>query len=169
MNTTLNRIDRKLKIGKGYHLSIAVNEKGKILSLRIRKKYCGDIKDAKYLYKHLPYKPEIILFDKAYDSEPLHKYFSQLGVRSIIPVRKGAIRGFHRLALKRDSPRKLYNKRNIVESTFFAWKKKFGSSVSAKLICSARTDAYCKAIMHNIFFKIIRLSGLDPFIRRCPK
>ena len=155
----IKRIDRKLKFGKGYHLSIAVSETSKILSLRLRKRYCSDIKDAKYLYKHLPNKPKIILFDKGYDAEWLHKYFSQLNVRSIVPVRKNAVRGFHRLALKRDFPKKLYNQRNRVESVFHAFKAKFGSSVSSKSICSARTEVYCKAIIHNIFLILFRLLG----------
>lgn len=69
----IKRIDRELKLSKGYHFSILVNENSKILSLRLRKKYCGDIKDAKYLYKQLTNKQKIILFDKGYNAEYLHK------------------------------------------------------------------------------------------------
>ena len=56
----IKRIDRKLLLGKGFHLSIAVGENSQILSLRLRKKYCHDIKDVKYLTKRIPNKPEII-------------------------------------------------------------------------------------------------------------
>ena len=155
----IKRIDRELKLGKGFHFSIAVSENSQILSLRLRKKYCHDIKDVKYLYKRLPQKPKIILLDKGYDAEWMHKYFSRQKVRSIAPVRKNAVRGFYRLNLKNNFPKQIYNKRNRVESIFHAFKQKFGGSVSSKNICSARTEVYCKAILHNIFSKMIRLLG----------
>ncbi len=56
-----------------------------------------------------------------------------------------------RLMMKRNFPKKRYNQRNMVESTFHSFKQKFGSDVSSKLIRSARSEIYCKAILHNIF------------------
>lgn len=158
----IKRIGRDSMFGKGYHFSIAVGENSQILSLRLRKKYCHDIKDVKYLFSHLPNKPNILLLDKGYDAEWMHKYFAQQRVRSIAPVRKNIRRGFHRLALKRNFPTKLYNQRNRVESIFHAFKAKFGSSVSSRHIASARSEVYCKAIIHNLFLKIIRLLGQTP-------
>ncbi|MFH1589408.1 MAG: transposase [archaeon] len=161
----IKRIDRESMFGKGYHFSIAVGENSQILSLRLRKKYCHDIKDVKYLFTHLPNKLNIILLDKGYDAEWMHKYFAQRRVRSIAPVRKNVKRGFHRLALKRDFPTKIYHERNRVESIFHSFKAKFGSSVSSRHIASARSDVYCKAILHNIFFILIRLLGQTLKIR----
>ena len=92
----IHRIDAKRPFGKGYHLSIIVGEKSKILSLRIRQKYCHDMKDIKYLIKRLPNKPKIILMDKGYDSEKLHKYFAMQNIRSIAPVKKNWERGQRR-------------------------------------------------------------------------
>ena len=158
----IKRIDRELKLGKGYHFSIAVAENSQILGLRLRKTYCHDIKDVKYLIKRLPAIPEIVLLDKGYDAEWLHKFFALLGVRSIAPVRKGAVRGFHRLKLKKDFPKDLYHQRNRVESIFHAFKQKFGSSVSSRLIASARSEVYCKAILHNLFLRIMQLLGQTP-------
>ena len=165
----IKRIDRDTKLGKGYHFSIAVGENSQILSLRLRKKYCHDIKDVKYLFSHIPNKPKIILLDKGYDAEWMHKYFAQQKVRSIAPVRKNARRGFHRLGLKRDFPTKIYTERNRVESIFHAFKAKFGSSVSSRHIASARSEVYCKAILHNIFSSLIRLLGQTLRIWVCPK
>jgi len=155
----IKRIDRESMFGKGFHFSIAVGENSQILSLRLRKRYCHDIKDVKYLYKNLVSKPEMILLDKGYDAEWMHKFFASQNVRSIAPVRKNAYRGFHRLALKRDFPKKLYGQRNRVESIFHAFKTKFGSSVSSRKITSARAEVYCKAIIHNMFVFLVRLLG----------
>ncbi|MCF7799254.1 hypothetical protein K9M74_05110, partial [Candidatus Woesearchaeota archaeon] len=47
-------------------------------------------------------------------------------------------------------------------SIFHAFKQKFGSSVSSRHIASARSEVYCKAILHNIFLLLARLSGQTP-------
>lgn len=155
----LRRIDGKKPFSKGYHFSIIVGENSKILSLRIRKKYTHDIKDAKYLTKRLTFKPKIILMDKGYDSEKLHRFFAERNIRSIAPVKKNFKKGQIRRKLKNNFPQKLYNKRSRVESIFHALKQKYGASISSKKIRPARTEAYCKAILHNLSLKIIRLLG----------
>jgi len=119
------------------------------------------------LYKQLTHKPNTILLDRGYDAEWIHKYFAQQQVQSIAPVRKNIRRGFYRLALKRNFPKELYAQRNRVESIFHAFKTKYGSSVSSRHIASARSEVYCKAILHNIFLRIFRLLGQTLFQRLC--
>ena len=155
----IKRIDGEYKFSKGFHFSIITDEKGKIQGLRIRKKYSHDVKDIKVLFKHLKNKPKIILMDKGYDAEWIHELFENAGIRSIAPTRKNAKRGFYRKKLMRNFPKKLYNKRNMVESIFHAFKQKYGSSVSSKNINSARSEVYCKAILHNIYLNILKVLG----------
>ena len=155
----INRIDGKRPFCKGYHLSILVGEDSKILNLRIRKKYCHDMKDVKYLLKNLKNNPKIILMDKGYDSEPLHRYFATQNIWSIAPVRKNWKKGQLRKKLKEHFPQKIYNKRTRVESIFHALNQKYGSSVSSIKISCARTEIYCRAILHNLFLNIIQLLG----------
>ena len=146
----IHRIDGKRPFCKGYHLSILVGEDSKILNLRIRKKYCHDTKDVKYLFRSLPKKPKIILMDKGYDSESLHRYFAMQNIWSIAPVRKNWATGQLRKKLKENFPQKIYNKRNRVESIFHALNQKYGSSISSIQISCARTEIYCRSILHNI-------------------
>ncbi|MFH2028186.1 MAG: transposase [Nanoarchaeota archaeon] len=155
----IRRIDAKRPFCKGYHLSIIVGENSQILSLRIRKRYAHDIKDVKYLARRLIKKPKILLMDKGYDSEKLHRYFAMQNIRSIAPVKKNWARGQIRKRLKDNFPQKLYNRRNRVESIFHSLKQKFGASVSSKLIAPARTEIYCRAILHNLFLRIIQVLG----------
>ncbi|MFH1395911.1 MAG: transposase [archaeon] len=162
----IKRIDGKIRFSKGFHFGIIVGEDSKILSLRIRKKYTHDMKDVRYLAKRLPNKPEIILMDKGYDSEKLHKYFAEQNIWSIAPVKKNWAKGQLRKKLRDNFPKKLYNKRNRVESIFHAFKQKFGASVSSKNIRPARTEIYCKAILHNIALRIIQLLGHTHQIRK---
>ncbi len=149
----IKRIERKLP-KTGYKLSI-LSVKNKIISLRIRAKPAHDIKDVKYLLSKAKKLPSILVVDKAYDAEWLHKYcHNHLNIHSIAPPRKNSFRGYFRKKLRENFPNKLYNKRSMVESTFHALKQKFGASVSSKLIAPARSEMYCRAILHNIFLEL---------------
>lgn len=159
----IKRIGQK-PMKQGFHLSFLVGTNNKILSLRLRSKLAHDIRDVKYLYNKTTRCPSTILLDKGYDAEWLHKFFHEKKVKSIAPVRKGIAKGFYRKNLKRKFPKKLYNKRNIVESTFHAFKQKFGASVSSKLANTARTEIYTKAILYNLSLKTLQLLGLIPLL-----
>jgi transposase len=159
----IKRINSEYKYSKGFHFSIVVDVKGKIQALRLRKRHGSDVKDIKSLFRDLINKPRIILMDKGYDAEWIHELFEDAGIKSIAPTRKNARRGFYRKKLRDNFPKKLYNKRSMVESIFHAFKQKYGSSVSAKNITSARSEVYCKAIFHNISLRIFNLLGHTPF------
>lgn len=162
----IKRIDAKSPFSKAFHFGIIVGENSKILSLRIRKRYTHDMADARYLASRLPNKPEIILMDKGYDSEKLHKYFAEQNIWSIAPVKKNWAKGQLRKKLRDDFPKEIYSKRNRVESIFHSFKQKFGSSVSSKNICPARSEVYCKAILHNLFLRFVHVLGQTRLNRR---
>jgi hypothetical protein len=113
------------------------------------------MKDVRYLLDNAKKLPSILVMDKAYDAEWLHKYcHNHLNIYSIAPIRKNSFKGYFRNRLRKDFPDKLYNKRSMVESVFHAFKQKFGASVSSKKIGPARTEIYCRAILHNLFLEI---------------
>ena len=154
----IKRIDGKPK--QGYKLSI-LSAKNKIISLRLRAKPAHDIKDVKYLLNNAKKHPSTLGMDRAYDAEWLHKYCNnRLGIRSIAPIRKNSFKGYFRKRLRNNFPQKLYNKRSRIESTFHALKQKFGASISSKRISVARTQIYCRVILHNIFMCFWRLGTL---------
>jgi transposase len=158
----IRRIDGNMPFSKAFHFGIIVGENSKILSLRIRKKYTHDMNDARYLAKRLPNKPDIIIMDKGYDSEKLHEYFAEQNIWSIAPVKKNWAKGQLRKKLKDNFPKKIYGKRNRVESVFHAFKQKFGANINSKNIAPARSEVYCKTILHNLFFRTIQLLGQTP-------
>jgi len=158
----LRRIDQDLKIRRGFYLMMLVSSNHKILSLRLRSKRAAEIKDVAYLWKRNPQTLSVITMDKAYDAEWLHQFFHQQNVKSIIPVRKGGHRGYHRKKLIKNFPQQLYNTRNSSESVFHAIKQKFGNSINSRHIHSARTEIYCQAILHNLYATIKQLLGCSP-------
>ena len=158
----LKRIDQTTVSRPCFYLMMLVSKNHKILSLRLRSKRSAEIKDVKYLYSHNSKQLSTITLDKGFDAEWLHEFFHKHNVKSIVPVRKNGKRGFHRRKLMRQFPQKLYNTRNCSETTFHALKQKFGSSICSHKITSARSDMYCRAILHNLFSWALEVLGCSP-------
>lgn len=155
------RIDKPYPVEIPLKLSIAIDTRTKkILSLRLRAKRSHDIKDAKYLIKKLPTKPTKIVADKGYDAEWLHQYCKDRGIKAIIPMRDNGKPRVGVTRLRYTSAKKfkqrIYHRREMVESTFSAIKRKFGASVSSLRISAQRAEIYCRAIAHNIISEILR-------------
>jgi len=157
--------------GRGFFkISICVDTVSKkILSLRLRNSHASDIKDVKYLIRQLPKNPEIMLADKGYDAEWLHRWLADLGCKAIIPTRKSAKRGYFRRKMRDFFPKKQYAQRNIVEGIFSALKRKYGGSVSSLKKRAATTQIYCRAILHNVMIYVLIDLGQRPRNRRIQK
>jgi transposase len=155
-------IDKPYPIEIPLKLSLAVETRTKkIVSLRLRAKSRHDLMDAKYLIKRLPSYPKKIVADKGYDAEWLHRYCHSLGIKAIIPMRDYGSKPIYRGKSLRRICRKTFNKRvyhrrEVVESVFSAIKRKFGASVSSVQAHTRRAEIYCRAISHNIIFILIK-------------
>ena len=124
--------------------------------MRLRSKKAHDIRDAKYLIKRFPSKPNKLLADKGYDANWLHKFCHDKSITSIIPARDYGVKKIpramaHRNKGKRDFSNRTYHRREMIESVFSAIKRKFGASVSSVKFSAQRAEMYCRAIIHNIF------------------
>lgn len=151
------RIDKPYPIEIPLKLSIAVDTKTKkILSLRLRAKYTHDIKDAKNLIRNLPSNPKRIVADKGYDARWIHDYCHERDISSMIPIRIWGKPRFKNYSLRMLSAKKfkkrIYHRREMVESIFSAIKRKFGASVSSLSAHTMKAEMYCRAIAHNIIF-----------------
>jgi transposase len=145
------RIDKPYPTEIPLKLSLAVDtRRKKILALRVRANARShDIKDAKYLIKRIS-KPEKVVADSAYDAEHFYDFLWERGIMPVVKVRRNAYHGFVRKKVLKSFRKRTYNRRSIVESVFFAIKRKFGFSVSSLRISAQRAEMYCRAIAHNI-------------------
>ena len=85
----LRRIDSLYKIKRNAQVVLMVDVKRRtFLSWRFRAKPRGEILDVKYLIRTSPVKPELVLMDKGFDSNPLHEWLRNNNIWSIAPVRK---------------------------------------------------------------------------------
>jgi len=159
----LKRIEQPFPVGKPVKLSIAVDTKTKrVLAARIRALPAHDVRDVPYLLKRVPQSVRILLGDKGYDSEPLHKLCRKRGIISIVPVRARCRTGRHRKRLRDYFPQKLYNQRSLAETAFSVLKRCYGSSVRCRTARTQRAEVFCRLIHYNLFRLLNRLFQRSP-------
>ena len=160
----LKRIDGKMpKVP--VKLSVAFDTaKKKFCSAQIRVLPAHDIRDVKALLKRA--KPRVVVADKAYDARWVHEFCHNLGMRAVIPVRQWGKPRFKNMSLRMKCAKwfnkRVYHRRELVESGFSALKRKFGASVSSKTVRTIRTEVYGRLACHNLFFWFSRLFGQSP-------
>lgn len=149
----LRRIDGK--IPKMYvKLSSAFDTK--------RKKFCSakvriiprhDVKDFEYLLRKI--KPNIIVADKGYDSNKIYRYCYENRIKAHIPARDYGKTKYIRLGYRRKAIRlfnkRIYHRRELIESGFHSLKTKYGSSVNSKTAKTIKADVYGRLLCHNLF------------------
>ena len=85
---------------------------------------------------------------------------------SIIPARKGCVRGRYRREMRDYFDYEQYWQRNIVESVNSAVKRVFGEVCRAKTIFRQRAEVYSRLILYNLSLAIARLFHLSLLLRK---
>lgn len=149
-NHFLWRINRKGPDKQALKLSILADcSSNQILSARIRAKFFGshDIKDVMYLLRNNKTKFKSFSGDKAYDANWLREFLGKKNIEVIIPLRKNSSK---RRLRKHKFDAKKYAKRSNVESTFSSFKRKYGSSVTARKFKTQKAQLSCRIILYNL-------------------
>jgi len=127
---------RKLKRKyRFYKLTIAVDENGRVLEIRVTRL----MKDDRVLATLESLNNNIVVVDSGYDTNRIYYFFEKRGVEPIIKP-KGKRRYKHRVAkemlykwfTERERMQKLYRKRGIAERVFSLLKTWFGEGAKAK-------------------------------------
>jgi hypothetical protein len=146
----LKRIDRK-RPAVPIKLSMMIDvDTRRILSARVRVRPAHDVRDVHGLINRAPEHPLVVLADKGYDSEPLHRWFDEKGIRFIAPTRRNCRRGRHRIKLRDDFPQTEYNQRSLVETLFGSIKQLYGSHVRGRSARTNRAEIMMRLIHYNI-------------------
>lgn len=147
----LKRIDRDKNISVPIYLNAMVDVvRRKFVSVRHHMRKHGEVPDVKYLVKQSIQDIELILMDKLYDSEKLHRYLRELGIFSVAPVKKNWVRGQLRKQLKDCFDYALYWQRNLVECLFSALKRLFGNNLRSFNARTQRAEIYMRMIAYNL-------------------
>ena len=151
----VNKAGIDIKQRKPAKLSIMVaTGRKKILAANYRKQNVHDIRDARKLLLNSAIKPATLVADKAYDAEWLHEYCHEIGIKPIIPVRKGIAHGFYRKRMRFNA--RIYHRRSMVESAFSKLKRMFGSSMRCISVKAQRSEIYCSMILYNLLAVVLR-------------
>ena len=153
----LNRIDGKITKNFAKLSMLYDVDSHKVIAFHVKNKRTHDMKDAKPLLRSYC-KMQCLLGDKAYDAEWLHQYCFERNIKTIIPKKNNVKKGFYRRKQMINYSDKKYHQRSLIESGFSAIKRKYGGSVSGKVLSSIKTEIYCKGICHNLRLEDYRLS-----------
>ena len=147
----LKRIDRENKISIPVYINVAVDVmRRKFMAVRHHAKKTGEISDVPYLIGQSPKEIELMVLDKLYDSESLHRYFRERGIYSIAPVKKNWAKGQLRKQLKDCFDYAVYWQRNLIEFLFSALKRLFGNHLRGLTARTQRAEIYMRMIAYNL-------------------
>jgi len=147
----LKRIDRDSRTQVPIFLNAMVDVvRRKFVAIRHHAKRAGEVRDVHYLVDQCKQEIELILMDKLYDSEKLHKYLREQGIFSIAPVKKNWAKGQLRKQLRDCFDYGLYWQRNLIESLFSALKRLFGASLRSVSAKTQRAEIYMRLIAYNL-------------------
>lgn len=145
----LNRIDGKLpKVPVKLSAAFGITNK-KFCAAKARILPAHDIRDAQLLLQKVQSK--IAVADRAYNAESLYAFAEKRGVLLMTPAKKNVKRGRVRNRMRKAFDKVTYNKRQLIESGFSSFKRKFGSSVSSKTVRTIRTEVYGRLACYNLF------------------
>lgn len=130
-------------------------KKKKFCAARVRVLPAHDVKDAPFLMKKS--NAEIIVADKAYNSEKLFRQADENGIVLMSPKKKNVKKGYCRKKMQKLFKTRTYNRRQMGESGFGSIKRKFGASVSSKTARTIRSEIYGRLICHNLFGSFIEI------------
>ena len=147
----LKSIDKTYKMSIPVFMNVAVDVlKRKFMAARHHASRSSEVGDAYYFFKRIEQDICLVVMDKAYDSEKLHRFLREQGTYSIVPVKKNWARGQYRKQLKECFDYALYWQRNIIECLFSALKRLFGNNLRCLVARTQRAEIYMRLIAYNL-------------------
>ena len=147
----LRSIGRTYKISVPVFMNAAVDViRRKFMAVRHHAARASEVEDVYYFFKRAKQHIGLVVMDKAYDSEKLHRFLRERGVYSVIPVKKNWAKGQYRKQLKECFDYALYWQRNIIECLFSALKRLFGNDLRCLAARTQRAEIYMRLIAYNL-------------------
>lgn len=147
----LKRIDREEYASVPVYLNAMIDVvRRKFVAIRHHASKSGEVRDVRYLVEQTQQDIELILMDKLYDSEKLHRYLREQGIFSVAPVKKNWAKGQMRKQLRDCFDYCLYWQRNIIECLFSALKRLFGAHLRCRIAVTQRAEIYMRLIAYNL-------------------
>ena len=154
----LKSIDKTYKISIPVYINAAVDVlKRKFIAARHHTNRSSEVDDVYYFFKRTKQDIGLVVMDKAYDSEKLHRILREQGTYSIVPVKKNWARGQYRKQLKECIEYALYWQRNIIECLVSALKRLFRNNLRCLVARTQRAEIHMRLIAYNLGAVIIEI------------
>ena len=148
--------------------SIAVDlDSLEIQAMKARRSHAHDSRDFWPIAKKCKF--SVVVADKGYDDEKIHRKVHKIGADAIIPVRdreRKRINGRHRKRLAEGFDEKTYHQRSKVETVFSVVKRKLGEDVRSRSTNMQKKGLKVKLWAYNVDRRVI-LRALHRLLRRC--
>ena len=138
------------------HIAIDVDTKIILYSQAVK----GPRHDTKFAIASIrgikKYKPEYILADKAYDTEPIRRCINkEIKAKDQIPLKSNFTHGVYRRKSQKTFQKEIYNRRGNVENVFSVIKRKFSGINKSKTTRLRNKETRLKTLVYNIYRSII--------------
>ena len=166
------RINREKPV-KGFILFNAISDLyNQIFTVvKIRKRRRHDCIDLQCMYPKIKHENfDYFVADKGYDSEKNHKMVFESGKHSLISMKHMDLpshktKGEYRKKAKKEFEHGIYTQRNITESNFSAFKRKYGAKIRARKYKTQKIELLSRILSYNIEKAIRSLSEILFYVR----
>lgn len=146
----LDRIKRGFPRKNTQCVGIIDTRRKKWLAIKTRRKPVGEYRLALKLLTKLLTLIEILVADKGFDVNKFYKLLKKIGIRGIIPVKKGVHRGFFRNFMRKFFRTRTYHRRSIIESAISRLKRLYGNFLYSKNTLQQRKEVLLRLIADNL-------------------
>lgn len=146
----LDRIKRGFPRKNTQCVGIIDTRRKKWLGVTTRRKPRGEYCLAKKLLTKLLTLIEILVADKGFDVNEFYKLLKKIGIKGIIPVKKGIHRGFFRNLMKKYFRTRTYHRRSIIESAISRLKRLYGNFLYSRNTLQQRKEVLLRLIADNL-------------------
>jgi len=146
----LQRIKRGLPRKNTQCVAVYDTRRKKWLAAKTRRNAIGEYKLAKKAFAEILIAIAIVVGDKAFDVNELHKLLKKLGIKAVIPVKKSTHRGFFRNFMRKFYRTRTYHRRSIIESGIGRNKQYYGGYLYSRKTVQQRKEILLRLIADNL-------------------
>lgn len=146
----LQRVKRGFPRKNTQCVGVIDTRRKKWLGIQTRRNSIGEYKLAKKALTKLLTIISTIVGDKGFDVNDFHKLLKKLGIKAIIPVKKGVHRGFFRNFMRQFWRTRTYHRRSIIESAISRLKRLYGNFLYSRKTIQQRKEILLRLIADNL-------------------
>ncbi len=148
----LQRVKRGLPRKNTQSVGVYDTRRKKWLAVKTRRDKIGEYKLAQEALAKLTIIIAVMVADKGFDVNLFYKQLKRIGIRGIIPVKKGTHKGFYRNFMRKFYRTRTYHRRSLIESAISRLKRLYGGHLFSRGAYQQRKEVLLRMIADNLNF-----------------